>query len=58
MSKYDLAALIKMWEQDKLTVEQAVGQMMLHMEALAQRVGSLEKAQEKARQQPEGNARK
>ena len=58
MGQYDLRTIIKMWEQDKLTVEQVIGQILLHTEVLAQRVGSLEKAQEKGRQQTDGTPRK
>ncbi len=31
-----------MWEQDKLTVEQTIGQVLLHLEQLSERVGILE----------------
>lgn len=43
MGSYRLQEVIKMWEQDKLTVEQVVGQLLLHLEQLSERVGAVEK---------------
>lgn len=43
MSSYDLDRVIKLWERDQLTNEQAIGQLLLQVQALGQRVGELEK---------------
>ena len=42
MNPYELKEVLKMWEQEKLTPEQAIGQMLLHLQALAQRLGQVE----------------
>lgn len=49
MSNYDLKQLITMWQREKLTPEQAIGQVLLHLEALANRIGELEKRTETRR---------
>ena len=49
MSVYDLQHIIKLWERDKLTTEQAVGQIILHLQSLSKRVNALEKQAEKSR---------
>ena len=43
MSMYDLDAILQMWSQEKLTTEQAVGQLLLHLRSLSGRVGWLER---------------
>ena len=43
MSQYNLQQFIKLWAQERLTVEQAVGQLLLHIQELSERVGKLEK---------------
>ena len=43
MSKYDLAHLIKQWELEKLTAEQMIGQLLLHVRSLDERVCRLER---------------
>lgn len=53
MSKYEVNALLSMWAQDKLTVEQAVGQILQHLQALLGRVGQVEKQVEQLRRQEE-----
>lgn len=45
MAVYDFSQLTKLWAQDKITTEQAVGQLMLHLSDLAERVSRLERAQ-------------
>lgn len=55
MSSYTLEDVIKKWEHGKLTTEQAIGQMLLLLQALSQRVGALEKTA--VRQRDEGNGK-
>ena len=38
MKKYPLSELIKRWERDELTVEQAIGQILLWLVALSEQV--------------------
>ena len=42
MNPYELKQVIKMWEQETLTAEQAIGQILLHLQAIGQRLGQLE----------------
>lgn len=49
MASYDLQQLIKLWEQEKLTTEQAIGQILLQLKALSERTGVLEKKQAQTR---------
>ena len=42
MSRYDFDQLLKMWGQDKLTTEQAIGQILQHLQGIAERVGKME----------------
>lgn len=49
MNRYELSQIIQMWERDKLTTEQAIGQILLHIQALSRRVGELERWQEEQR---------
>lgn len=42
MSRYDLPQLIKRWEQSAISPEQAIGQLLLHVQDLLTRVKSLE----------------
>jgi hypothetical protein len=49
MGTYRLEQVIQMWETEKLTAEQTIGQILLHLQALAERVWELEhKMQERA----------
>ncbi len=51
MGNYTLDELITRWEQEKLTTEQAVGQMLLLLRSLVERMQELERwrwKQEKA----------
>ena len=50
MSVYDLNQMIKKWDREELTIEQAMGQLLLHLQAFSKRVGTLERRMEVARQ--------
>jgi hypothetical protein len=41
-NRYALPELIKRWEREQLTTEQAVGQILLWLAALAKRIAKLE----------------
>ena len=43
MSNYNLDELIIRWEHEKVTTEQVVGQMLLMLRSLAERVEELER---------------
>ena len=43
MGKYNLDELITLWEREKLTTEQAVGQILLVLRALNERIHELER---------------
>lgn len=43
MNTGDMNELIRMWEHIELTVDQAIGQLMLHIQELTQRVNTLER---------------
>ncbi|GAB4419522.1 MAG: hypothetical protein Fur0044_15940 [Anaerolineae bacterium] len=45
--RYELAELIKRWERSDITPEQAIGQALLWLVALAERVAKLEANQRK-----------
>lgn len=47
MTRYELPELIKRWERGDITPEQAIGQMLLWLAALAERVTKLEANQRK-----------
>lgn len=51
MSAYDLDTILKKWERGELSTEQAVGQILLQLQSLTQRVGRLEVMQESSRRQ-------
>jgi hypothetical protein len=42
MSAYDLKQIVRMWEREKLTSEQAIGQILLQTQILSERIGVLE----------------
>ena len=42
MKKYNLSTLVKKWEREELSVEQAIGQIFLWLISLAERVTKLE----------------
>ena len=43
MGSYNLDELITLWERDKLTTEQAVGQILLKLRSLSQQIRELER---------------
>jgi len=43
MSHYEIEEIITRWAKSELTAEQAVGQILLHMQALSRRLGQVEK---------------
>ena len=43
MGSYSLDELITLWEREKLTTEQTVGQMLLVLRSLSQRIRELER---------------
>ena len=45
--RYALPELIKRWEREQITTEQAIGQILLWLVALAERVMKLEANQKK-----------
>ena len=42
MKRYALSDLLKRWEREEMTVEQAVGQIILWLISLAERIEKLE----------------
>ncbi|MBI3959631.1 MAG: hypothetical protein HY328_12550 [Chloroflexi bacterium] len=42
MSQYNLQQFVKLWAQERLTTEQAIGQILLHLQELAERLKALE----------------
>jgi hypothetical protein len=51
VSNYTLDEIIKRWGKGKLTTEQAIGQILLLLQSLSQRVGQLERQAEIRRQE-------
>lgn len=51
MSSYNLNQLIKKWTKEELTTEQAVGQILLQLQTLSARTGTLEKRFEQNRKE-------
>lgn len=49
MSAYELQELVRKWQREELTAEQMIGQLLLHLQRLSQRVGRLEALQQKGR---------
>jgi hypothetical protein len=49
MSSYNLNQLIKMWKKEELSTEQAIGQLLLQLQTLSNRLGTLEKRVEQNR---------
>jgi hypothetical protein len=43
VSKYALPELLKLWHQEKLTVEQVLGQILLHLLALQKQLTDIQK---------------
>jgi hypothetical protein len=48
MNKYPASELIKKWEREEITVEQAIGQLLLWLVALVERVSRLENSLRKS----------
>ena len=42
MKRYPLAELVKKWEREELTAEQAIGQILLWLDLLSERVAKVE----------------
>lgn len=42
MTKYDIDHLVKLWSQELLTVDQAIGQILLHIKTLTEQLAQLE----------------
>ena len=49
MAAYDLDTIVKKWEREELSSEQAIGQILLLLQSISQRIGRLEVAQVKTR---------
>lgn len=49
MAAYELEQLIKLWATEKVTAEQAIGQILLQLQALSERIGKLERRLEQER---------
>jgi len=54
MDKYPLPNLVKRWEREELTGEQAIGQILLWLAAVLERVEKLENHQRNAQSQKSG----
>ena len=50
MAAYDLDQLLKLWATEKLTTEQAIGQLIQQLLDLDARIGQLERRMENLRQ--------
>ena len=50
MKRYPLSELVKKWEREDVTVEQAVGQLLLWLVSMVERVDKLEHSQQKNQQ--------
>lgn len=57
MAAYSLDELMKRWTADKLTTEQAIGQLLQQVQLLSDRVGELERRLEAARPRQPGGKR-
>jgi hypothetical protein len=51
MKGYELQQVIHMWEHEKLSIEQTIGQLLLQVEKLAERVSLLERRLEEIRKE-------
>ena len=54
MKRYSLTELVKRWEREELTVEQAIGQILLWLVSLLERVDKVEANQRKVQQSKSG----
>jgi len=50
MGTYGLDAVIRAWEQEQLTAEQAIGQILLLLQELEERLGAVERRLEGSRE--------
>lgn len=55
MSSYNLGDLLQKWEREEITVDQAIGQIILSMVALSRRLGHLERRLEDQRMRGSGD---
>jgi hypothetical protein len=55
MKRYDLSELVKRWELEEINAEQAIGQILLWLVVLAERIAKLEAAQRGRKQQPKSS---
>lgn len=53
MSAYELETIVAKWEKGTITTEQTVGQILLHIQNLSQRIGNVEKHLARQRRQPD-----
>ncbi|GEM_PF-2018405 len=44
MSKYNIEDLVRLWATEKLTPEQAMGQVLLHLRELLERIEKVERS--------------
>jgi hypothetical protein len=44
MSKYNVEDLVRLWATEKLTPEQAMGQVLLHLRELLERIEKMERS--------------
>jgi len=54
MKRYPLSELVKKWEREELTAEQAIGQILLWLNLLSERVTKVEATPQKP-QMPENS---
>ncbi len=57
MSAHPLKDVIKLWEVEKLTQEQVIGQILLLLQEIHKRLGDLERRQSESRRADEGAER-
>lgn len=43
MKTYEISEIIKMWEHVEITVDQAIGQLLLHVQQLSQKLATVER---------------
>ena len=57
MSMYDLAQTIKLWELEEITTEQAIGQILLQLRVVVERIVVLERSERKEVERGSGKAK-
>ena len=57
MSMYDLAQTIKLWELEEITTEQAIGQILLQLRVVVERIAVLERGERKEVERGSGKAK-